>query len=117
VRPEVEWGARDLKAASFAAMRSGVSVPRINLSLTAAIAVAWACFLAGAHAQTVISASPGMVHYSEGRVLIENRPFDYDPKHFIHLKEGQRLRTGEAADRRARARGADARSRCAGAPR
>jgi hypothetical protein len=36
-----------------------------------------------------------MVHYSEGRVLIDNRPFDYDPKHFIHLKEGQRLRTGE----------------------
>jgi hypothetical protein len=49
--------------------------------------------LGQARAQTVISAVAGLVHYSEGRVFIDARPLLYDPTRFVHLKEGQRLKT------------------------
>jgi hypothetical protein len=65
------------------------------LRLTALVAVVAACFPAHARAQAVISAVPGLVHYSEGSVFIGGRPLLFDPTHFIHLKAGERLRTGE----------------------
>jgi len=40
----------------------------------------------------VISATAGLVHYSEGRVFLGEAPLIFDPTHFVHLKEGQRLR-------------------------
>jgi hypothetical protein len=48
---------------------------------------------ASARAQAVISATAGLVHYSEGRVLIDGRALLYDPTRFVHLKKGQRLQT------------------------
>lgn len=85
-------GARK-KAASFAATSFAVSNPRANLSLPVLFAVVLAGLLVDVRAQTVISATPGLVHYSEGRVFIDDRPLLYDPTHFVHLKQGQRLRT------------------------
>jgi hypothetical protein len=74
-------------------MRFGVSYPRANLSLPAVIVAVLAGLAVTARAQTVISATGGLLHYSEGRVFIDERPLLHDPTHFIHLKEGQRLRT------------------------
>jgi hypothetical protein len=49
-------------------------------------------FVVRAQGQTVISAAAGLVLYSEGRVFIDDARLSYDPTHFIHLQEGQRLR-------------------------
>jgi hypothetical protein len=57
------------------------------------IAAVLAGLVVTARAQTVVSATGGLVHYSEGRVFIDERPLLHYPTHFIHLKEGQRLRT------------------------
>ena len=53
--------------------------------------------LAGAvvHAQSVISAHSGLIHYSEGRVLIGDREIDMKPSVFDEVKESQVLRTEE----------------------
>lgn len=70
-----------------------MSVPRVALTLFAVCSALWIVVLPKARGQTVISASTGLVHYSEGRVFIDEAPFLFDPAHFVHLEEGQRLRT------------------------
>jgi hypothetical protein len=64
------------------------------LSLPVLLAFVSAGWQASARAQTVISAVAGLVHYTEGGVYVDETPLLYDPTHFVHLKAGQRLRTG-----------------------
>ncbi len=64
---------------------------RASLRLPALFAVLFASALVPAGAQPVISAVAGLVLYSEGHVLINDAPLLYDPAHFVHLREGQRL--------------------------
>ena len=44
-------------------------------------------------AQSVISAKSGMIHYVEGRVLLDGKPVDIKFAHFPEIKEGVELRT------------------------
>lgn len=74
-------------------MRIGVRFRWPSLSLPVVFLAVIAGLLGDARAQTVISAAAGLVHYSEGRVFINARPLLYDPTHFVHLRQGQRLKT------------------------
>ena len=46
-------------------------------------------------AQSVISAQSGVIHYSEGRVLLGQRPVENQFGEFPQVKKGQELRTEE----------------------
>ncbi len=69
-----------------------MSIRRVGLSLSALCFALLISAFSKALGQPVISASAGLVHYSEGRVFIDNTPLLFDPTHFVHLQEGQRLR-------------------------
>jgi hypothetical protein len=69
-----------------------MSHARATLRLPFFFVVLFAGALVAARAQTVISAAAGLVLYSEGRVFVDNARLLYDPTHFVHLQEGQRLR-------------------------
>ncbi|MCC6860083.1 MAG: hypothetical protein IT158_16070 [Bryobacterales bacterium] len=46
-------------------------------------------------AQNVISANSGLVHYTEGKVLLAGKPLESRPAQFPQIKENQELRTEE----------------------
>lgn len=59
-------------------------------------AVATAAVLTGAvYGQNVISAKAGLVHYSEGDVLVAGKPVEKKPALFTTMKEGETLSTTE----------------------
>ena len=57
------------------------------LALTMAAVPAWA--------QSVISAQSGLIHYAEGRVLVDGQPVEVKVSNFPAVKEKQELRTEE----------------------
>src|ERR1022692_1271909 len=46
-----------------------------------------------AFAQSVISAHSGLIHYAEGRVLLDGRPVEVSLTAFPEVKQGMELRT------------------------
>ena len=43
--------------------------------------------------QYVVSAMAGYIHFAEGGVLLEEKPFEFNPAEVVHVGDGQRLRT------------------------
>lgn len=54
---------------------------------------ATAVILSTAAAQYVVSTMAGYIHFAEGGVLIEEKPFEFDVIEIVHLEGGQCLRT------------------------
>ena len=46
-------------------------------------------------AQVAISATPGLLHYAEGRVFLDEEQVEFEPAQFATLKLGQRFRVGD----------------------
>jgi len=67
-----------------------ISISRARIGL--ALAVAGAC---GAWGQSVISAHSGMIHYVEGKVLLEGQPVEAKFGDFPEVKNDQVLETAE----------------------
>ena len=49
---------------------------------------------AAGEAQHVISVKAGLIHYTDGEVFLEREPLKIQPHEFVHVRPGQRLRTG-----------------------
>jgi hypothetical protein len=64
---------------------------RISSCLSVLLFTASACIPAGA--QSVISARAGVVHFSEGSVLLDGQPIEHQPGKFESLKNGSELCT------------------------
>jgi hypothetical protein len=60
-----------------------------------AVLLALAFWLPRAPGQTFISAMAGYVHHVEGEILLEGRPIHPKASDFLHVFDGQRLRTAE----------------------
>src|SRR6266478_5990345 len=69
----------------------------MNRSSCAAISVSILVAFSGtvAFAQTVISAHSGLIHYVEGRVLLDGKPVEVKITNFPEVKENMELRTEE----------------------
>jgi hypothetical protein len=66
----------------------------MNRSSCAAISVSiFVAFRTVAFAQTVISAHSGLIHYVEGRVLLDGKPVEVKITNFPEVKENMELRT------------------------
>src|SRR5579872_4417306 len=67
----------------------------MNLSPRAALGVSLLLALNGsaAFAQSVISAHSGLIHYVEGRVLLDGQPVEVSATSFPDVKQGMELRT------------------------
>src|SRR5713226_3930888 len=67
----------------------------MNRSSCAAISVSIVVAFSGtvAFAQTVISAHSGLIHYVEGRVLLDGKPVEVKITSFPEIKEGKEFRT------------------------
>src|SRR5258705_1387202 len=67
----------------------------MNRSSCAAISVSIFVAFSGtvAFAQTVISAHSGLIHYAEGRVLLDGKPVEVKITNFPEVKENMELRT------------------------
>lgn len=50
---------------------------------------------AASFAQVAISATPGLLHYAEGQVFLDEEQVELEPAQFATLKSGQRFRVGE----------------------
>ena len=82
-------------AAPFAAEKGfPVSIRGVALSLSVLGCALLISPFPKARGQNVISASAGLVLYSEGRVFLDDAPLLFDPAHFVHVQQGQRLRAG-----------------------
>ena len=43
--------------------------------------------------QYIVSTMAGYIHYAEGGVLLEEKPFEFNAAQVVHVGDGQRLRT------------------------
>ncbi|MDX2150701.1 MAG: hypothetical protein SFV54_08195 [Bryobacteraceae bacterium] len=66
----------------------------MNRSSVAALAIALSA-VAGAQAQTIVSARSGLVHYVEGEAFLDDKVIDPKPGEFPQIKEKSLFRTGE----------------------
>lgn len=55
-----------------------------------ALAVA---IVAAAPGQYIVSTMAGYIHFAEGSVLLEEKPFEFSAAEIVHVGDGQRLRT------------------------
>ena len=46
-------------------------------------------------AQVAISTTPGLLHYAEGQVFLDEAQLEFEPAQFATLKSGQRFRVGD----------------------
>jgi hypothetical protein len=43
--------------------------------------------------QYIVSTMAGYIHFSDGGVLLEEKPFEFNAAEIVHVGDGQRLRT------------------------
>ena len=61
---------------------------------TASLALmASAAFAPAAPSQYIVSTMAGYIHFAEGGVLLEEKPFEFNAAEVVHVGDGQRLRT------------------------
>jgi hypothetical protein len=74
-------------------------MPRPNRRFRAlpasAALLAFAALQLPSFGQNVISVMGGFIHHVEGEVFLENRPLQQTPAEFLHVLDGQRLRTAD----------------------
>ena len=63
--------------------------------LQVAAVTAALCLPANLPAQTIISARAGLLHYTDGCVLLDGKHLEFKRSRLIHIVPGQRLRTGD----------------------
>ena len=59
------------------------------------IALWTASSVSAAFAQVAISTAPGLLHYAEGQVFLDEDKVEFGPAQFATLKSGQRFRVGD----------------------